>query len=177
MQLPDPPARPLQDPPFRADRPSREEVIVTEALRRRALAIARRRLPAIIREARYEELRRADRHILLVWQPGSHAARGPRGLYGDAGADAGRVRMPWFVFASSGARLRAARARRDGNPRRPHRRRARNAPGRTGPRPRPRRGRPRGFIAFSRTAECGSSTRRPQNCLRGPALRRLSVQD
>jgi len=31
-------------------------VILTEALRRRAQAIANRRLPAIIREARYEEL-------------------------------------------------------------------------------------------------------------------------
>jgi hypothetical protein len=65
MSLPDPPApsprhppfcnEQPERPPFPEQRPSRDEVIATEALRRRALAIARR-LPEIIREAPYEEL-------------------------------------------------------------------------------------------------------------------------
>ncbi len=50
MRIPDPP------PSSREDPASREEVIVTEAFRRRALAITERCLPTIIREAQYEEL-------------------------------------------------------------------------------------------------------------------------
>ena len=47
---------PIPPLPSREDAPSPEEVMVTEAFRRRALAITERCLPAIIREAQYEEL-------------------------------------------------------------------------------------------------------------------------
>ena len=47
---------PAPPTPSREDAPSPDEVIVTEAFRRRALAIAERCVPTIIREAPYEEL-------------------------------------------------------------------------------------------------------------------------
>jgi hypothetical protein len=68
--------------------PSRDEVILTEALRRRALAMAQRYLPPIIRDAGYEAL---DELLDIFWSFGSseamllEGAEGPDGRPGRAG--------------------------------------------------------------------------------------------
>ncbi len=79
----DPPFR--EDAPSREERPSREEVIVTEALRRRALAIANRCLPAIIREARYEQLDELLDIFFWFGSPEAMLLENPEGHFGTPG--------------------------------------------------------------------------------------------
>jgi hypothetical protein len=71
MPVPDSPAPYDEDLLLRAAPPSREEIIITEALRRRTLATAASCLPAIIREAGYEELREL---LHIFWHFGSPEA-------------------------------------------------------------------------------------------------------
>ncbi len=71
--------------PFPEDPPSRDEIILTEALRRRATVIAERCLPAIIREAGYEEL--VELHDLFWWfgSPEAILLENPEGHFGTPG--------------------------------------------------------------------------------------------
>ncbi len=85
MPIPDPSPLSDEESPSRENRPSREEVIVTEALRRRALATAERCLPALIRDAGYEELDELIRIFFWFGSPEAMLLERPEGFFGTPG--------------------------------------------------------------------------------------------
>ncbi len=85
MPIPDSPTPFNEDPPIREAPPSRDEIIFTEALRRRVAATAAGCLSAFVREAPYEELEVLLELFGCLGSPQAMLLENPEGQFGMPG--------------------------------------------------------------------------------------------